>query len=281
MSSFSERMGYKQARSLVQTDDLDDETRMGLWNALVHLPVHFDATANHEDERMIVTWLWMKAFGRARDEMPRFSSTVWDLVKDRVLRGPFNECMDVIEDVMDATSLGRQNRFLDFVPGLANAINVQFERMLVGYRLINGHILPLDHELEISSVTEATGDGTPAAAREHLSTALTLLSDRRNPDYRNSVKESITAVESLARKITGARTLGEALTKLSASGIETHSALVKAWSGFYGYTSDAGGVRHGSQSVEKVDQALAKYILVICSAFVTWLSEEARIAGKL
>lgn len=281
MSRFSERMGYKQARSFVQTDDLDDETRMGLWNVLVQLPVHFDATVNREDERMIVTWLWVKAFGRARDEMPRYSTAVWDLVKARVLGGPFNECMDIIEDVIDATSEGRQYRFLEFLPGLAHAINAEFERSLVGYRLINGLVVPIDHKLQIASIEEATGKGMPSAAREHLRTAMAFLSDRDNPDYRNSVKESITAVESLARQITGARTLGEALTKLSASGIETHSALVKAWSGFYGYTSDADGVRHGGQSIEKVDQALAKYILVTCSAFVTWLTEEARIAGKL
>ncbi len=31
--------------------------------------------------------------------------------------------------------------------------------------------------------------------KRHLSNALELLSDRENPDYQNSIKESITAVE--------------------------------------------------------------------------------------
>jgi hypothetical protein len=47
----------------------------------------------------------------------------------------------------------------------------------------------------------------------HLETALNHISNRDNPDYRNSIKESISAIESLCVQIVGKKkdTLGKAL----------------------------------------------------------------------
>jgi hypothetical protein len=52
--------------------------------------------------------------------------------------------------------------------------------------------------------------------RKHFITALQFLRDRKNPNYRNSVKESISAVETACKHPTGFEkaTLGDALNKL-------------------------------------------------------------------
>ena len=282
MSSFSERNGYKAPRSIAQVGSLDGETRMNVWNKIALIPDFLDRNRRFRNNERMVAALWTESFGRPRDEVPGDPARVWRLVKRQILEGAFNECMDIIEDVAHiATSPLVETDIRDYAERVLASLNEELARDLVGYRLLNNELVPLDSEVEVAAVEEAAGQDVPAAAREHLEAALSLLSDREAPDYRNSVKESVTAVESLARKITGARTLGEALPKLSMAGIETHGALVRAWSGFYGYTSDAGGVRHGGETIAKVDQALAKYVLVTCSAFVTWLTEEARLAGKL
>jgi hypothetical protein len=61
------------------------------------------------------------------------------------------------------------------------------------------------------------------------------LSDRRTPDYRNSVKESIYAVESLVATLVGIEkgTLGQWIKKLEEE-IGLHPALWTAFSSLYG-----------------------------------------------
>jgi len=105
---------------------------------------------------------------------------------------------------------------------------------------------------------------------------LSKLSDRKNPDYRNSIKESISAVEAMAVIISGrsGATLGDAL-KVIKDTIGLHSALEKGFLAIYGYTSDADGIRHAMLSESKCDFEDAKYMLVSCSAFVNYLKMKA------
>ena len=109
--------------------------------------------------------------------------------------------------------------------------------------------------------------------REHISKANSLLADRENPDYENSIKESISAVEAICEIITGeSGTLGKLLTKVEQKGVYIHSALQLAYKNLYGYTSDASGIRHAKDLGGK-DSTFeeAKYMLVACSAFVNYL----------
>lgn len=69
------------------------------------------------------------------------------------------------------------------------------------------------------------------------------LSDRRAPDYRNSIKESISAVESLVKATCGSEkgTLGELIKEIGRRH-PVHPALEAAYGRLYGYTSDAKGI---------------------------------------
>lgn len=42
MATFAERMGLREKRTLIQSAELDEETRTGLWNILVILRGIFD-----------------------------------------------------------------------------------------------------------------------------------------------------------------------------------------------------------------------------------------------
>ncbi|MCZ5936323.1 hypothetical protein O5264_29290, partial [Escherichia coli] len=77
-----------------------------------------------------------------------------------------------------------------------------FKKHGVGYTIINGCITPISNDNEIESVQNAVDNGTDSS-RSHFERALQLMTDREQPDYRNSIKESISAIESLCRKITG------------------------------------------------------------------------------
>jgi hypothetical protein len=111
----------------------------------------------------------------------------------------------------------------------------------------------------------------------HIRRAVEMLSDRKAPDYRNSIKEAISAVESMCGLVTGKpkATLGDALKQLSANGVELHPALREGFNKLYGFTSDAHGIRHGLMDKPKLDFEDAKFMLVSCSAFVNLLKARA------
>jgi len=101
-----------------------------------------------------------------------------------------------------------------------------------------------------------------------------LLQQNPNPDYRNSIKESISAVESLARKLSKDETgtLGNILKALEKSK-KLHPALKSAFSSLYGYTSDADGIRHALLGESNLSKADARFMLICCSAFINYAIE--------
>src|ERR1700733_716108 len=106
----------------------------------------------------------------------------------------------------------------------------------------------------------------------HLKNALEKLSDQTSPDYRNSIKESISAVEAMCQIITGTKSsLGQAVKKLEDNGVDIHPAFDTALEKLYGYTSDAEGILHALLGESTLDSADALFMLVSCSAFVNYL----------
>ena len=108
-----------------------------------------------------------------------------------------------------------------------------------------------------------------------MKSALDLLSDKTKPDYRNSIKESISAVESVSCAITGSKSgmLSDAFKKLEKTH-SLHGALKEGFIKLYGYTSDGDGIRHAMLKESKLTQADAIYFLVSCSAFVNYLKSK-------
>src|SRR5206468_3589043 len=90
--------------------------------------------------------------------------------------------------------------------------NQILEKEFSAYRFVGDKITPITSKEEISEINNAINSPLQSV-NEHLNRALALLSDRENPDSRNSIKESISAVEAICQKITGkeSATLGDAL----------------------------------------------------------------------
>ena len=70
------------------------------------------------------------------------------------------------------------------------------------YRIVNGLVVPIINDEEIESIQNASSTKYEFV-NNHIEKALELLQKRQNPDYENSIKESISAVESLCSIITG------------------------------------------------------------------------------
>ena len=158
----------------------------------------------------------------------------------------------------------------------AKELNNLFEQEYVGYRMIDETIVAITDPIEIKEIEDCL-DIQFQGAKSHIQKALGFLADREHKDYKNCIKESISAVESICEIIvedTNA-TLGKALKALKDKKIGIHPALEKAFSSLYGYTSDEGGIRHAEGLFESnVSFEEAKYMLVSCCAFVNYLIAE-------
>ena len=151
-------------------------------------------------------------------------------------------------------------------------LNTRFQTLGFAYRIVNNQIVEVTSEEEIKEIENALMVIEPVA--KHLSSSMALLSQRPNPDYRNSIKESISAVEYICREITGKTTLGDALKELDKKGLRLSNMLKTAFEKLYVYTNDrATGIRHAlmdEKDAPGFDEA--KFMLLACSAFENYIN---------
>jgi len=285
MKLFSQRKGIKPAKSKIQSDSMDNELRTGLWNVCKIYywdklsPTRpapysrYSCLSTHEDLHLLCRRLWIRYFKRPLDTLDDVWFNTYNKIKKYFFECAWNEVYDFIEFVAkNYPDESVNQKFIDYC-------NIVLERELSAYSFVNGIITQITSKEEISAIEEALK--VPISpVREHLNSALRLLSDRKNPDYRNSIKESISAVESLCNLIAGKEkaTLGQALKEIE-SKIALHPALKKAFSHLYGYTSDADGIRHSLMDETSVAFEDAKYMLVSCSSFINYLLAKAEKEG--
>lgn len=282
--SFSERYGFKPKKA-IQIEGMDEELRACLWNcfsdyigieikdsrAFCDITIYLD----NEGKSSFRKFFWKKLYTDVlKIPIPLHEPDVDSLlsqVKNLVLTLQWNKVYDLIE-----FSINQYNR--DKKPYI-DSLNKILEQENSGFRIIKDKIVPITSETEIQELETAL-ENPLNGVKEHLKTALQHFSDRKKPNYRNSIAESIHAVESLCRKITGKNTLADALKDLEKHGLKLHSALKEAFIKLYGYTSAEEGLRHsildGNTKIEKAD---AHFFLVSCSAFVNYLTVKAEKLG--
>jgi AbiJ N-terminal domain 4 len=156
-----------------------------------------------------------------------------------------------------------------------DGFNTVLEREMSAYRFVLGELTPISNSAEIEAIEDAIGQSEKAGligAQQHLKAALGLLGKKPEPDYRNAIKEAISAVESVAKQISGKdkATLGPALEELSKH-VEIHPSFKEALKKLYGYTNDEGGIRHAILKEKDIGFDEAKFMIVACSAFVNFL----------
>lgn len=281
MELFSERQGYKSVKTIMQVNTMDTDLRNGLWNALELYywkraeRTNFLSDSSNKDILLLLRRLWLDYFKRPLDTLPNLWAPSYRVLRDYFLSCQWFEVYDFIQFVANEYYLNAINQvFVEY----SNSI---LERELSGYRFIEGRITPITSKEEIAEIEEALRSKKPLEPVViHLKSALDLFSDRKSPDYRNSIKESISAVEAICKSITGKNdaTLGDALKVISMK-IEIHSALQQSFIKLYGYTSDAEGIRHSLLTEPQLDFEDAKFMLVSCSAFINYLKVKSSKAG--
>lgn len=261
--TFSQRQGFAPAPEPIQLQAMDDRLRVDLWNVIYRRL--FRAGSNPYPYTLAA--FWWQHFGQLSEV---YDAQEWRLevkTKETVLKGEWYMVYDLLEYI--ASHAPGDDSFVE----LLNAV-LAFNR--AGYRLVGGHVVEITDEAELQAIRNTADQPKASPARQHIERALSLFANRDNPQFANSIKESISAVESAARELSGkpTATLGDALDLIAKQpNTSIHPALLKGWKGIYGFTSDSGGIRHADQPGSvPATQALAQYFLVTCSAMVNYLT---------
>lgn len=270
---FSEREGFAPVRTAFQIDSVDGALRNSLWNVLnefVIKTILLEHNYPHSRVHTFLYYLWFDHYQLPIDRKPEDAPICCTYIRERIFKGEWYEICDFIEFALNNFEFSASRKGDDF----RKSCNYWLEREMSAWRIVANRVTRLTSEEEIEAVEQAhalADEYAPVAT--HIATALARLSDRRSPDYRNSIKEAISAVESVCRIITNnpKATLGEALKHLAKNGVNLHPALKLAFDKLYGYTSDEGGIRHSLLEQPNVDFEDAKFMLVSCSAFVNLL----------
>ncbi|GAT62089.1 AbiJ-NTD4 domain-containing protein [Paludibacter jiangxiensis] len=276
---FSQRIGKKDVRQVLQTDSIDQILENKLWNNILNdfiNKIEDHAYSYQKSKRAeVFIYIWENFFELKSDEIPSYTDGdvytegMTEYIKKWFLNAEWYEKYDLIEFLSDLSNPLR----LDFT----TKVNYTLKRELAGYTIIQNKIIQITAEQEISAIENALKNGSKYKSVEtHLSQALEHLSNRENPDYRNSIKESISAVEAYCAILTNdsKSTLGKALNQIEKTH-KIHTALKSSFSALYGYTSDSGGIRHSLLEDDiNVEIEDAKFMLVSCSAFINYLKSK-------
>lgn len=157
------------------------------------------------------------------------------------------------------------------IPSFAEELNKGFEKVNYDYRIVNNHITPIADKEDVEEFEDAINN-VPNNIKEHLSKAMLYLST--NPDYENSIKESISAVEAFCYTHTKNNVLTASLKILDKNNI-LHPRLKGAFEKLYCYSSEKDtGIRHGKAEIRASTTPTfyeAKFMLTVCSAFINYL----------
>lgn len=273
--TFSQRYDYELLPEPMQLEELSDDLRREIWNALreflhghAHIPYFLD-TAKKFIERVLGKFLKI-----SEDEIPTDYYKAMDAFKGILFKGKFNKSLDLVEIAINDKA---------FSEVFVNRIAKSFEGCAAAYWLDTSsrpfRFYPRScreqgeaTQQAIETIRESGMEGASA----HLSQAAHHINAKQ---YADSVESSIEAVESVARRIAPkSKTLGDALKNLEKKGLLTNSQLKTGFEKIYAYTNSEEGVRHSLVFKDSSDVGLdeAVFMFGACASFAAYLVHKDR-----
>lgn len=276
-------MATSRKKKEIQLESMDSDLRNTLWNALDTCYFQDGTNLLYPVERchhvvMVVQNIWGLFYKFPLDDIRdmRCDSAIDD-IKEYFMKHDWNEIYDFIEFLAKTQKPSSSN--LEYFTSRCNEV---LKQEFSAYRFIDSIITPITSKTEMEEIEETISSKIDSVSN-HIETALHLLSDKKSPDYRNSIKESISAVESICKIITGNSdtTMGSALEEIERKGmIELHTDMKDAFKKLYSYTNDASGIRHSLMDTKTgTDFDDAKFMIVSCSAITNYLISKANSVG--
>ena len=279
---FSERYGYVKPVEVLKRGYLDEEGATAICNCYDHLAMWFNRYdvnygGHHYDESYteLEEAIWCFFMNKRRDDF--YTGYGHMIAATEYLKSDKHEWYLKFDLIEFTISRLRRNTpkgdrgYQQVVEAFIMLLNSTFKRLDYAYRVVDDQIVEITDQEEIAAIEEAVRQ--KSTIKTHLSEALKLMSNRQAPDYRNSIKESISAVEALCREITDETTLGDALRVWEKKGVKIPTFLKSGIEKLYVYTNDKRtGIRHAlMDDAETPSFDEAKYMLVTCCALVNYI----------
>ena len=280
--TFSQAQGYEEIPGLLKLEELPQEARTRIWNLFY---VHLDQSKRFRP--LGEAWIdgaWagiLQAKHVFHDNLPADEWTadfmsVCRNFRNEIERLPFNKVFDLIQFVL---------RHPACPPNFISAMKQVFAGCRLAYTIDEGDpptIVPAvtaDEGITIIESLETLREAGLRGSAEHLREASESIN---RGDWAGSIRESIHAVESVARRIAPEETdtLTRALNSID-NRQPLHSNLKEGLKALYWYTSDEQGVRHSLLDREKasvgVDEAV--FMLGACASFASYLWRKHAAGG--
>ena len=267
--SFSQAQGYEEIPGALKLEELSSEARTRIWNVFYEaMNSSYPLDSRNCPWKDIHRSIHLRHWIRPLDEWDSNFEHIKRNLRDVIFDWPFNQVFDMIEFVM---------RYPDCPTDFASDMKNAFFESRLAYIIDDGEpptIIPSATREEGTAVVDALHVLREAGldgSASHLRNASECINRH---DWAGSVRESIHAVESVARQLDpeASSTLGPALASLERRGA-LHPALKKSFGNLYGYASDEQGIRHPvlDDTDTKVDIDEAVFMLGACASFSSYL----------
>lgn len=283
--SFSQAQGYQELPKPLKLGELPSEARIQIWNVLYNL---LNQSKNESPSRRRPSSAeksWANVLRRVHaihdnepldDWNPRFESICISL-RHRIENQDFNEVFDLIQYIM---------RDRECPENFVKYLQVTFKRCKLAYAIDSGPP-PTIFPSVTAEEGQAIGASLQALAQAGLQGSASHLRNSaecvNKGDWAGSIRESIHAVESVARQIAPNEpdTLTQALNSVAGYG-SLHPKLKDALKELYWYSSDEQGIRHAllDQDKAKVGMDEAVFMLGACASFASYLWRKHAAGGN-
>lgn len=284
---FSERMGYKKPKS-IQIKNMDIDLRTRIWNLLItwqfRLGIIQEEKELYQECKELLPTLYdhiITEFYKQPIDLTGFDGwnietrdmkKAHELIRKLFFESEWYKVYELIEFLIIEESYG----FCTIGGEFLDELDCILEEENSAYRLVIQKFIPIIDSVEIQELEKALVNPYKTV-RGHLKQAYDNFSDKTISNYRISAEESIKAVESMSKIITGKKkaTLGDALKILrrDKEKFEINELFINSIEKLWAWASDT--IRHGKKDeIPIVDVNDSKFILIICSGIINYLTSK-------
>ena len=295
--TFSRRYGYEPLPKPMRLEELSDDLRREIWNFMRRFLVVFreqDIIDGYIFKSTEITKFIEHVLGKLlklpEDEIRTDHGGAMAQFKEVIEQAPFNKVLDLIEIIADIQndqieSSGAVTRHSDEFrmskERFIDCVKHQFDQYAAAYWLDTSQppfqFFPRSSKEQGEAIQQAIKTirkNGMEGATTHLRQATRHINDRQ---YADSIRESISAVESVARRIApNENTLGGALKSLEKKGLLKNNQLKRGFEQIYAYTNSEEGVRHSLVFKDSADVGLdeAMFMFGACASFAAYLTNK-------
>lgn len=280
MALFSERYGYVKVSDVIIRERITPEIQNAICTCFDKLvDIYRLSGYSYADSEYVnlEKHVWTNFLNQRLSHYNRYDQCLVSYIES--IENPWFQKLDLIE--FSVKYIGYRDKYsrTNAAKRFVDLLNSEFERLNYAYRIVGEEIVEITSEQEIQAIETAINN-SPRNIQLHLNSALEKYAQRPIGDYRNSIKESISAVECYCREITEENTLGKALNKLKGKGVVIPNLLISAFEKLYAYTNQGEtGIRHALMDDDENYTPTAEeafFMLVSCSAFINYLSRKVK-----